>query len=243
VTTRRASNTLALLAFLAAAGCARTAPFVYKPGGPAAGVTALPARLAVLPFEDTTEPYEMKGSRLNPDGLWFNLSRGGIGGVIEPVTAPLWARSFAQELAASGRFRAVSFRVEAAEVVDEDYVVSGALAQADIAGAPQVPSSFELRLAAARRQDGRRVWERTITRSILGDKKEFEGCGSSLSCINERSHAFLNRVLAGMFDEAGADLARSIGGRPGAAAGPAPGSMPAAGEPVDETIRKILEGK
>lgn len=239
----RAQTILALLAALLGAGCARTAPFVYQPGGPAAGAAPVPARLAVLPFEDATEPYEMKGSRLRPEGLWFNLARGGIGGTIEPVTAPLWARSFALELAASGRFRAVRFLVEAAEVVDEDYVVSGALAQADVAGAPQAPSRFELRLAADRRQDGRRVWERTVTRSVLGDEKEFEGCGSSVSCINERSHAFLNRLLVGMFEEAGADLARTLSGRPGVAPGPAPGARPAASEPVDQTIRRILEGK
>jgi len=240
VSTHWTRVTLALLAVLLGAGCARTMPFVYRPGGPAAGAAPLPARLAVLPFEDGTEPYEMKGSRFSPDGLWFNLARGGIGGTIEPVTAPLWARSIAQELGASGRFRSVRFHMEAGEVVDEDYVVTGALARADISGAPQVPSTFELRLAAARRQDGRRVWERVVTRSILGDKEEYDGCGSSLSCMNERSHAFLNRVLAGMFEEAGADLARTLAGKPGAAA-TAPG--PAAAEPVDETIRRILEGK
>ncbi len=234
---------LALLAALLGAGCARTDPFVFKPGGPAAGVVPLPTRLAVLPFEDATEAYEMKGSRLKVEGLWFNLARGGIGGVIEPVTAPLWARSFAQELAASGRFRSVQYRVEAAEVVEEDYVISGTLAQADIAGDPKVPSRFELRLSAARRQDGRHAWERTVSRTILGDKKEFEGCGSDLTCINQRSHASLNRVLVGMFEEAGADLARTLVGKPGAAPGPADAVKPAASEPVDETIRKILEGK
>jgi len=237
------SRALALLALLAAAGCARTMPFVYRPGGPATGAAPLPVRLAVLPFEDATEPYETKGSRLNPDGLWFNLARGGIGGVIEPVTAPLWGRSFAQELEASGRFRAVRFRTEAAEVVDEDLVVSGTLTRADIAGAPQVPSTFELRLAAARRQDGKQAWARTVTRTVLGDKREFEGCGSSLTCITERSHAFLNRVLAGMFEEAGADLARALAGKSAAAPAASPGAKPAASEPVDETIRKILEGK
>lgn len=234
---------LALLATLLSTGCARTMPFVYRPVGPAAAAAPVPAKLAVLAFEDATEPYEMKGSRLNPVGLWFNLARGGIGGVIEPVTAPLWARSFAQEQAASGRFRAVHFRMEAAEVVDEDYVVTGTLTRADVAGEPEVPSTFELRLAATRRQDGRRAWERTVTRTVLGDKKEYEGCGSDLACMNERSHAFLNRVLAGMFEEAGADLARTLSGKPGAAPAPAPGSAPAASEPVDETIRRILEGK
>lgn len=242
MTPRRLPGLLALLALLAA-GCARTAPFVYRPGGPAVGAAPLPARLAVLSFEDGTEPYEMKGSRFNPDGLWFNLARGGIGGTIEPVTAPLWARAFAQELAASGRFREVRFRTEAAEVVDEDYLVSGALTRADIAGAPQVPSTLELRLAATRRLDGRRVWERTVTRSVLGDNKEYEGCGASVSCMNERSHAFLNRILAGMFEEAGADLARVLAGRPSAPPAAAPGAKPAAAEPVDETIRKILEGR
>jgi len=241
----RTTATLAVLALLLGAGCAQTTPFIYRPGGPAAGAVALPARLAVLPFEDATEAYEKKGSVFKPETLWFNLARGGIGGTIEPVTAPLWARSFAQELAASGRFRAVRYCTEAAEAVGDDYLVSGVLLHADVGGAFESTSRFELRLSAVRRQGGQRVWERTVLRTPKGDRQEYDGCGASVTCMNERSHASLNRMLADMFEEAGADLASAIAGKAGArpAAVPPAGGKPAPAEPVDETIRKILEGK
>ena len=75
-------------------------------------------------------------------------------------------------------------------------------------------------------------------------KEGYEACGKfGISCIVDHMHEDFRLVLAGMFEEAGADLARNLAGgasAPGAktAPGPAAGS-----EPVDDTIRKILEGK
>lgn len=236
----------ALLGLLLLAGCSWTRPFAYRPSASPAADGALPAKVAILPFEDGTEAYEKKGSIFQPETLWFNLARGGIGGTIEPVTAPLWARAFSQELAASGRFRAVRFVMDPSEIVDEEVVVSGRLTKADVAGWMDNPSAFELRLGATRRRDGRLIWERVVSWSQKGDPALYEGCGASVSCMNERSHANLNAIMSGMFQEAGADLAKALGGPPGAERGrrpPAPAARPAGEEPVEDTIRRIMDGR
>ena len=247
-TLAKGARRAALAALLLGAGCTYVKPFTYKPTGAATPGPAVPAKLAVLPFEDATEDYVQKGGMLTPESLWFNLVRGGIPATIEPVTAPLWAQAFARELEASGRYRAVRFCVETSEVVDEDYVVTGAVTRADTAGSWDNVSQYEFRAAATRRKDGRKVWERTVARSVKGDRKAYDGCGDfGITCMVDRSHDGLRTMFAEMFEEAGADLARALGGKPAAGA-PAPGAKPAAekpgeAEPVDETIRKILEGK
>jgi hypothetical protein len=108
-------------------------------------------------------------------------------------------------------------------------------------------SQYEFRAVATRRKDGRKVWERSVSRAVPG-KESYEACGKfGVSCIIDHMHEDLRLVLAGMFEEAGSDLARTLAGKPadGAAApGGKAGPPPAAsGEQVDETIRKILEEK
>lgn len=237
----------ALAALLLGAGCTTVKPFTYRPAGPKAAAPALPARLAVLPFEDATEDYEKKGGYLEPETLWFNLARAGVPTVFEPVTAPLWAQAFARELGASGRFRSVRYCVDASEVQDEDYLVTGALLRADAAGGIMNANQYALRAVATRRRDGLKVWERAVARTDPS-KRHDEACGTfGIDCQVEALHQDLRVVLAGMFEELGADLARALAGGPaggGAAPGPKPAATPAAGgETVDETIRKIMEGK
>ncbi len=237
----------ALAALLLGAGCTYVKPFAYRPAGAKAAEPRVAAKLAVLPFEDATEVYEKKGGYLEPETLWWNLARGGVPSVFEPVTAPLWAQAFARELGASGRFRGARYCVDESEVLDEDVVVTGALVRADVAGAWMNPSQYEFRATATRRKDGRRLWERSVSRAVPG-KQGYEACGDfGLTCIVDHMHEDLRVVLAGMFEEAGADLARTLAGRPADGA-PVPGARAApgpdaSGEPVDETIRKILEGK
>ncbi len=243
----RGARAAALAALLLGAGCTSVKPFTYRPVAARAALPVAPARLAVLPFEDATEDYVKKGGYLEPEALWWNLARGGVPTVFEPVTAPLWAQAFARELDGSGRFRAVRYCVDASELQAEDYVVSGALLKADAAGAWMNSSQYEFKAVATRRGDGRKVWERRVARAVPG-KKDYEGCGTfGVSCIIDQMHEDLRLVLAGMFEEAGADLARTLAARPGDGA-PASGAKgtpgpDAASEPVDDTIRKILEGK
>lgn len=237
----------ALAALLVGAACTYVKPFAYRPVGTKAAEPRGPAQLAVLPFEDATEAYEKKGSMLAPESLWWNLARGGVPATFEPVTAPRWAQAFARELEASGRFRGVRYCVDATEVVDEDLLVTGAVVRADVAGAWANSSRYEFRATATRRRDGRRVWERSVSRAVPG-QKGYEECGDfGLTCIVDHLHEDLRMVLAGMFEEAGADLARTLAGKPAdGAAAPGAKAVPdpaAGGEPVDDTIRKILEGK
>lgn len=236
----------ALAAVLGGAGCTYVKPFAYRPVGTKTSEPRVSATLAVLPFEDATEAYEQKGGMFAPETLWWNLARGGVPAAFEPVTAPRWAQAFARELEASGRFRGVRYCVDATEVAVEDLLVIGAVVRADVAGSWLNPSQYEIRASATRRKDGRRVWERSVSRAVPG-RKGYPECGAfGLTCIVDQAHEDLRLVFAGMFEEAGADLAQTLAGRadgapaPGAKAAPGPA---AGGEPVDETIRKILEGK
>ena len=241
MTPRRSLTSLALLAVLLGAGCTSVKPFVYRPVATRAAAPVAPARLAVLPFEDATEDYVKKGGYLEPEKLWWNLARGGVPTVFEPVTAPLWAQAFARELEASGRFGAVRYCVDATELKGEDVVVSGVLLRADEAASWKQEDRYEFKAVATRRKDGRRVWERSVSRSLPGKEGAYD-CGAfGISCWVERRHEDFRQVLAGMFEEAGADLARTLAGKP--AAEPGPAGTPASPEPVDDTIRKILEGR
>ena len=230
-----------LAALLLAAGCASTRPFVYQPGTPRAGVPRVPVKVAVLPFRDGTEDFTRRGNVFQADTLAYNLAKTGIGGTIAAVTPPLWARAFADDLSASGRFQAARFAFDPSEVTDEEYVVDGTVLKAYAAGGWDVPSQFALELRAVRRKDGRSVWERTVARSPKGDRSAYDGCGASLECMNDRVHAELNKILHELFDEAGEDLAKALGGRPASGAGDAArGAEP---ESVERTIQRIMEGK
>ncbi len=234
-----AARLTALLALLLGAGCTHQKPFVYRPVRGPAAAPQVPFRLAVLPFEDATEDYLQKGTTLDPPHLWWNLARGGAPQLFEPVTAPLWAQGLARQLEASGRFRSARFCVDLSEVVDEDYLVTGMLTRADLAGASANESRYEFRLAATRRKDGRKVWERTVSRAVKG-RQRYEACGGfALDCVARMAHEELQAAVAGMYEEAGADLAQTLAGTPS----PAPGGPPAAEGPVDETIRRILDSK
>ncbi len=118
-----------------------------------------------------------------------------------------------------------------------------------MSGGWETPSQFELELRAVRRKDGRPVWEQTVTRSPKTNRNLYDGCGMSLECMNDRLAANLNPVMRELFAEAGADLATAVGGRPAGAANGGPGAPTPAGvapkppEPVEDTIKRIMEGK
>jgi len=238
---RAGGRGLLLTALLLAAGCASTRPFVYQPGTPRAGTPHVAAKVAVLPFQDGTEDFTRLGNVFNADSLVFNIAKSGIGGTIAAVTPPLWARAFADDLSASGRFQAAHFAFDASEVTDEEYVVDGTVRKAYASGGWEKPSEYALELRAVRRKDGRPVWERTVARSPKGDRSAYDGCGASLECMNDRVHAELNKILHELFDEAGEDLAKALGGRP--AAGARDAAKGAEPESVERTIQRIMEGK
>jgi hypothetical protein len=66
----------------------------------------------------------------------------------------------------------------------------------------------------------------------------------SVDCMNGRAHAELNRAVRDMYAEAAADLAQSLGG-PVPRGGPAPrgAASPGTQDSVEDTIKRIMEGK
>lgn len=208
---------------LLGAGCSATPTLVYKPGPPEAGVARVPVRLAVLPFADGTEDFTRRGKVLEPETLRFNLAKSGIDGQINALTPAFFAKSFAEELAASGRFRSVRFLYDASELVDEDYRIEGTVDKATVSGAWNQPNDFVLRFRAMRAADSLPVWEKTVSRSYVNTPDLYAGCGASdRRCQADRGQAHMNEVMRGIFSEAGAALAAAL--RPGANSPFPPGS-------------------
>ncbi len=261
------------LAFLAAAilvlaaGCAANttladrrggATFIYKPAGPAAGARMAPVKVAVLAFSDGTADFKQSGSIFGHGQ--FNLAKTGISGITEALTPELWAKSFADDLAASGLFRSAVFRYGASELVDEEFVVEGALKKAY--GAISLEDLNELAFAVkvVRRADGRPLREIEVARTYRTEPGIVKGCGASMSCVRERCHADLNARMAEMFAEARAGLVAAVrSGSEGASEDDALRDViSATGEPVaastqepatpasdsaEQTIERILKGQ
>ncbi len=231
------------------AGCASVnTTFVYKPAPHMAGGPKLPVKVAVLPFKDGTEDFTRRGSVFDPESLMYNLAKSGISGIITAVTPELWAKTFADDMAASGAFRAVRFVYSPSELVDEEFYIEGTVEKAYAAGGWTRPSEYVLGLRAMRRADHRPAWERKVTRELMTRKSDFDGCGTNMRCIVDRSHAGMNLVMQGMFAEAREDLVRTVGPPSGSRAGeggppPAASPTPPAQESVEGTIERILQGK
>jgi hypothetical protein len=241
------------------AGCSVNSTFVYKPGAPMAGGAKLPVKIAVLPFKDGTENFTRRGSEWNPGTLMFNLGKAGIGGKITALTPELWAKAFADDMAASGAFRAVRFIYSPSELVDEEFYIEGTLEKAYATVALVEPNKFAIGLRALRRVDNRLVWEKEVTRAWNIQKTLYDGCGRVQNqCRADRYHANTNRVMREMFAEARAGLVSTLASLSGSRAGegglpviggePArPGtsrpSAPPAPESAEGTIERILKEK
>ena len=75
--------------------------------------------IAVLPFKDGTEDFTKRGSTWNPEYLVYNLAKAGVYGQITALTPEFWAKASADDMAASGAFRAVRFIYSPTESTDE----------------------------------------------------------------------------------------------------------------------------
>ena len=202
---------------------------------------------AVLPFNDGTEDFTKQGSVFEPESLKFNLAKTGIAGIITAVTPELWAKAFADDMAASGAFRAARFIYSPSELVDEDFYIEGTLEKAYAAGGWTRPSEYILGLRAVRRSDKKPAWEKKVTRELMSRKSDFDGCGASMQCMADRSHAAMNMVMQGMFAEARTDFMAALGYPSGDRAGrDAMGegtSTPRDTELLEQTIDRILKEK
>jgi len=229
------------------AGKASGTTFAYKPNAHAEGGQKLPVRVAVLPFNDGTENFTKQGSDFDPESLRFNLAKTGIAGIITPVTPELWAKAFADDMSASGAFRAVRFLYSPSELVDEDFYIEGTLEKAYAVGGWTKPSEFFLALRAVRRSDKKAAWEKKVTRELMSRKSDFDGCGTEIQCMVERSHAAMNLLMQGMFAEAREDFLAALGYPSGdRAVRDVLGdgiSTPRDTESLEQTIDRILKGK
>ncbi len=251
---------VATVALLLMVGCGINSTFVYKPGPPEAGGAKLPVKIAVLPFKDGTEDFTKRGGVLAPETLYYNLAKAGIGGQITALTPDLWAKAFADDMAAAGVFRAARFVYTTSELVDEDLYIEGTVEKATVSGAWVNPNEFTLGLRALRRTEKKPVWEKEVTRAWKNTQATlYKGCGSmSIQCMVDRHHADTNRVMREMFAEARADLVATLAVLSGSRAGedglpPAasPGearkdkgtSTPPAAESVEQTIDRLLRAK
>ena len=214
---------LLAVALAAASGCAPT-PFVYRPSGPA-GVPPVPVKVVVLPFENGTDDFVESTRGPGQRKIW-NLSRASFMEFIEALPPERWARELAADLAASGRFAGARFVYSREELSGDEVVVEGTLVRAYLWNIPA--GQFELALKASAVRGGRPLWEARVART-------------NDPWNPKKLHEWAQEDMAGMFAEAGEGLAKALGARPAARSSPT--GAAAAGEPFDDTIRRILEGK
>jgi hypothetical protein len=208
-------------------------------------------KVAVLPFKDATEDFTKRGNELfDQEHLEYNLAKAGIGSTITALTPELWAKAFADDLAASGDFRGASFVFGASELKDEEYVIEGAVERAIFSGTWDKPNEFAISLRALRRTDNRPSWEKRVARAWKTPPPGtlYDGCRMGPQCMVDRLHADLNKTMQGMFAEAREELVRTLATLSGSRGGTddrpvAPSSAPPSSESVDETIEGILKGR
>lgn len=247
----------AAVALVLMAGCGVNSTFVYKPDAPAAAGMKLPVKVAVLPFKDGTEDFTDRGSVFISGGQ-YNVAKAGIAATMTALTPELWAKSFAEDLAASGVFRSVRFIYGPSELVDEDISIEGTLTKAYVAKMFENFNEFAVSLRALTRSDKRIVWEKEVTRRWKTPGNTYAGCGMGFQCGVDKFKAEYNKAMQGMFAEARADLVATLssnqggwpeaGGLPVVVGEPArPGtsrpSAPPAQESTEQTIERILKGK
>ena len=237
------------LFLLVSGGCAGDPIFAYKPGPAPAGLPKLPVGLAVVAFADGTENFTQRGSIFEPESLVFNLAKTGISGWTGTMSPELWAKAFADEMSVAGTFRSARFIYGSSELADEEYYIEGTLTKAYAVGGWTRLNEFALSLRALRKNDGTQVWKKDVVRAWKTRKELYDACGRDMGCSKLAAKAEMNRILQGMFAEAGADLTGTLASLLGVRAEsdapgkPDGGASPASAQSVEQTIEQILGEK
>jgi hypothetical protein len=184
---------------------------------PAQDATKVPVKVAVVAFEDRTRDFTSEGNIFS--GHVFNLARTDINGLslntgaafsVSSLPPARWAKSLAEDMAASGAFRSVKFVFGPSEVTDEDIVVEGALTKAYFTTINDKPDEFVLHLKVRRMSDNTVVREGDVGRSGVRPRGFTSGCFSYGGCVVGRIHDYLNGVMQGIFADVRRDLVRSL---------------------------------
>jgi len=240
---------VAVLFLLSIGGCSAGRQFVYQPGAPAETGPKIPVKIAVVAFTDGTADFTQRGSIFDPEGLTFNLAKAGITGWSTAMVPELWAKAFADEMSASGTFRSVRFIYSTAELLDEDVYIEGTLDKAYAVGGWTRLNEYAISLRALRKTETTPFWTKKVERAWKSRKDLFDACGRDIECSKEKANAETNRIMQGMFAEAGAELGGNLATLLGIKVGAdAPkkqeeASLPQSTESVEETIDSILREK
>lgn len=200
-----------MLVLVLMTGCSVNTAFVYKPTGPVTGGQKLPVKIAVLPFKDGTEDFTKRGNELfSQENLMYNLAKTGISSLITALTPELWAKAFADDLAASGEIRAARFVYSLSELSDEEMYIDGTVEKAYFGGTWDKPTEFVVSFRALRKADNQLLWEKAVARSWKDTPAMYSGCGLGMQCMTDRYHAKINMVMQGILAEARADLMHTL---------------------------------
>ena len=156
--------------------------FVYRPSVPVAGGPKLPVKVAVLPFKDGTEDFTKQGSAFDAESLKFNLAKTGIAGIINPLLPETMGLISPRTWRLRELFRAVQFVYSPSESVDEDFYIEGTVnpPTPPVAGLRPRKSSLG---SVPWNVDNKPAWEKEVTRELLSRKSDFDGCGTSMQCM------------------------------------------------------------
>ena len=205
------------LALLSMAGCSVNSTFVYKPNAAVVGGPKLPVKVAVLPFKDGTEDFTDRGSIFS--GGQYNYAKAGVSATMTALTPELWAKSFAEDLAASGGFRAVRFVYSPSELLDEDFFVEGTLMKAYAGKTFDDLNAFALSLRALTKSDKRLVWEKEFAKEWKTRRDLYAECGMGIQCSLDKYHAEYNKAMQEIFAEARVNLLGALASLSGSPAG------------------------
>lgn len=233
---------------LSLGGCSADKKFIYKPGAPAEAGPKLPVKIAVVAFSDGTEDFKQRGSVFQAESLALNLAKTGIYGWSNAMTPDFWAKAFADEMSAWGTFQSVRFIYSTSELLDEEFYIEGTVDKAYAVGGWTRLNEYAISLRALQKNQRTPVWTKKVERALKSRKELYDACGRDIECNKDLANSEMNRILQGMFAEAGADLTANLAKQLGIKGADAPkkpeeASLPLSAESVDDTIEEILKGK
>ncbi len=233
---------ISILILTVTTGCSINTAFVYKPGAPEVDTPKLPVKIAVLPLQDGTEDFTMRGSNLG--GGYVNLAKSGLAYRFNVLQADRWGKSFADDLKSSGCFRSVRFIYDTAEAAEDEVVIAGTITKAYLSiHGGSVPSSLAVTLNARLGTQEKVFWEKSVAREESLEKGYGVGCGVSRQCAVDQCHAYYNNIVREVFFEARRDLIMTLGRSSSSKDEQPRKSTSTVSESADRLIEQIIRGK